>query len=441
MIHSPGTNSSRRIGHRAALACLILFLCQCRDRPASTVSGSIIADLERLACSTPPTAEQVRPYDEGLVFQSYRVKKVLQGSLPAETIQIAHWAVIDGESQEIDDDLGESVQLELLPFSKVPGVDDLFQANDLDDFTAPQFIEVQPPGQPVASGFRYQYGGPISKQMRLFWELKDQLRLIAIGNSRTGVGVATEAFFQPQNGLTPVALNLAPPGSDLELQNLLVENYVLPLPKLEWVIWGICPRYFNRHRRDNDRLRPFLESHGYRYDRENASEIWLPSAQQEVTLAEVRAICPPGTDCYGATLREDGESPNPELPGDAETLKNAFSIVRFAWDQDMWQAFEQQVKALQARGTKVLLFIPPTHPFCINTQASDPDSSGPEHHAQVVDKLKKLTTDLDNVWFEDFHRAGHHDFTPEDFSDVGHLDQSGAQKLTLRLAQQIHATP
>jgi hypothetical protein len=425
---------------------IAILLCHCTKQSEAThpptpfIDGTISVEVERLGYSKPPTVEQVSPYNEALVFHSYRVKNVFGGKLSDETIQVGHWAIIDGKSRAIASNKGQTTRLEILPIEKVPGANDLFHANELDDLYSSQYIEVLPPDQPVVSSFRYQYGGPISKQMRLYWELKDQLRLIAIGNSRTSVGVATEAFLQPQNKLTPLALNLAPPGSNLELQQLLVTDYLQDLPSLEWVLWGLSPRYFNKHRPPNARLQDFVESHGYRHDQQQARDYKKGWAKQtDRSLSLIAELNLPTATSYGATIRDDVAPLNPKNHHDAELLKKAFSRVRFEWDEEQWSRFQKVIHTMHQRGLRILLFIPPTHPFCAEYHASDPDGTGPEHHSLVVKKLTELDHELGRVWFEDFHKAGHHSFPPEDFSDVGHLDRSGAMKLTKSLVKIVQS--
>jgi hypothetical protein len=403
------------------------------------VPKALIVSLERLATSKPPTLEQVQPYEEGLVFHSYAVKKVLFGELQASTIQLGHWAVVDGQAQPINEKLGQLIEVEILPIKNVPGADDLFQSNDLADFDSPQFIEVPPASQPVATGFRFHYGGPISKPMRLYWEMRDQLRLVAMGNSRTGVGVLTGQFFPEINAQTPVSLNLSPPGSNVELQALLLKQYVLPLPQLQWVVWGVCPRYFNQSRRDSDRLELFTESHGYHFDQDNHDELWpILTRNAPLTVADAEELCPPSTDVYGATPRPDGKSPILTDPAARKKFLDYFSIVRFKWDQPQWDLFESTTRALDQKGIRVLLFTPPTHPLAREGKACDPDGSGREHDALVMDRLRQLDEQLSHVWFQDIHQAGHHDFTEDDFSDAGHLDHSGAHRLTQHLVAKVH---
>ncbi len=418
----------------------VIGFAACGDPPAPAFPKALIVKLERLAVSHPPDVAKVQPYDEGLVFHSYAVREVLHGELREPRIQLGHWAVVDGVAQPVDADLGEVIQVEILPIKKVPGAGDLYQANDLDDFDSPQYVEVPPASRPVATGFRNHYGGPISKQMTLYWALRDQLNLVALGNSRTGVGVLTGRFFPEANAQTPVALNLAPPGSNAELQSLLVRDYVLPLPHLEWVVWGVCPRYFNKKRRDNDRLELFTESHGRHYDLENHDELWpIRVRNAPLTVADTEELCPAGTDIYGATPRADGHSPQLADPAARAKFLGNFSIVRFDWDQQQWDLFVDAVNALDRKGIRVLLFTPPTHPLAREGKACDPDGSGREHDALVISRLRELDQKLPNLWFEDIHRAGHHEFPEEDFSDAGHLDLSGAERLTDRLVGLVNA--
>ena len=431
-----------RVACRSLFVCLFLIgLSACWKSDSGPVfSKAAVVRLERLAVSKPPAVAQVQPYDEGLVFHSYAVKEVVHGELPAARVQLGHWAVVDGVAQEVDMELGKVIEVEVLPLEKVPGARDLYQANELDDYDSPLYVEVPPASRPVATGFRNHYGGAFSKQMTLYWPLREQLRLVVLGNSRAGVGVLTGRFFPEINAQTPVALNLSPPGSNIELQSLLVKDYVLPLPNLEWVVWGVCPRYFNQDRRESDRMDLFTESHGRRFDLENHDELWpIRTRNAPLTVAEVEKFCPGGTDIYGATPREDGHSPQLADPAARRKFLDFFSIVRFDWDQAQWDLFQQSVEALDRKGVRVLLFTLPTHPLAREGRACDPDGSGREHEAMVMEKLQALDRRLPNLWFEDIHRAGHHDFSEEDFSDAGHLDRSGAERLTGKLVSLVDA--
>jgi hypothetical protein len=221
----------------------------------------------------------------------------------------------------------------------------------------------------------------------------------------------------------------------MELQSIIAKDYLLPLPKLEWIVWGVCPRYFNTKRRDSDRHQLFTQSHGRRYDLQNQDELWpILTDNEPRTLAEIEKICPAGTDPYGATPRPDGESPDVSTPeARAQFLHAFYDIVRFKWDQAQWDLFVETVTALDQKGIRILLFTPPTHPLGREGKACDPDGLSAEHDAFVVGKLRALADQLPNVFFEDIHRAGHNNFPPEDFSDAGHLDHSGAARLTAQL--------
>lgn len=420
---------------RPLLLWVICLLTSCGKDEPPTHPKAVRVELRRLASSSVPSPSQVVPYEEALVFHSYEVRKVLHGELSDTRIQVGHWAVVDGEAQPVSTEHDQIVHADILAIQRVPGADDLYQSNDLTDFDSPQFVELPPATQPVASGFRNHYGGSLSKQMTLYWKLRNQLELVAVGNSRTGVGVLTKHFFPTVNATTPIALNVSPPGSNLELQTLLLKEYIEPLPRLRWVVWGICPRYFNHHRRDNDRLEDFAASHGRQYDLDHWDELWPVHTQAEwIDLADLAALKLSHVDSWGATPRDDGFSPH--ISGDGRTkFLQFFDIIRFSWDQSQWDSLEERVVALQQRGIKVLLFTPPYHPLAMEGRASDPDGSGRDNETFVVTKLRALADRLDHVWFEDVHQKGHHGLKNDDFSDAGHLDLSGAEKLTARLVE------
>ncbi|HIA65925.1 TPA: hypothetical protein EYN98_07655 [Candidatus Poribacteria bacterium] len=89
---------------------------------------------------------------------------------------------------------------------------------------------------------RYDYNCTLSDTMPAFWLLKDQLKLVVLGDSRGEKGVLAKLFFGQENHTTPMAYNLSVSGAPLELQETVVNKYLLKLPKLEWVVYQVSPR-------------------------------------------------------------------------------------------------------------------------------------------------------------------------------------------------------
>ncbi len=69
---------------------------------------------------------------------------------------------------------------------------------------------------------RYDYDSIFSEKMPVFWRIKDQLKLVSLGDSRGEAGVRAEMFYGEENRKTPVAYNLAISGGPLEFQEIVV---------------------------------------------------------------------------------------------------------------------------------------------------------------------------------------------------------------------------
>ena len=97
------------------------------------------------------------------------------------------------------------------------------------------------------------------------------------------------SFFGQENRTTPMAYNLSVSGAPLELQETVVNKYLLKLPKLEWVVYQASPRVVNIHH-ENSTNKRLLRSRGFAFDRANSDTLWQPSKRQNVTVLELTSI-------------------------------------------------------------------------------------------------------------------------------------------------------
>ncbi|WP_256200485.1 hypothetical protein [Verrucomicrobium spinosum] len=223
---------------------LLALLMGCREKKSvERVPG---ADLQvvatRVALSKKKLPADILPYDDALVWHEYAVKKVIYGVCDVPKIRVAHWCVVAAKEVPVNEKLEEEVTLNLRPFADKQELQDVSQSDDLDvTEDLPQYLDMTPlpKGKEAPLVLREDYGGFFSEQMRLYWKLRPQLRVVAMGNSLVTKGISTRMFYRQINQGTPVALNLAPAGANNAMQCLVVREYVLPLPKLEWVVWGV----------------------------------------------------------------------------------------------------------------------------------------------------------------------------------------------------------
>src|SRR5688572_21140352 len=189
----------------AAVFCLmaITFLLTACNKRQEAVNPEIQVELERIAASRAKTPQDIQPYDEAFAWHEYRVKRVLSGKLDAETIRVAHWTVVAARSVEVSAKSGEVVTLKVVPFESLKGLEDVAASDDL-DFAAehPRFLDLS---QSLAqatppAAIRFDYRGNVSDQMRLYWKLRGQLRVVAMGNSQATKGVNCRVIMGEDSG-------------------------------------------------------------------------------------------------------------------------------------------------------------------------------------------------------------------------------------------------
>jgi hypothetical protein len=347
--------------------------------------------------------------------------------------------VLAAKAVPVSTKAGEVVKLKLAPFDSTPGVKNLHQSDTLDSefdaasLTAPRFLDVTPrPGQATpATLARYDYRGNVSEQMRLYWKLRGQLRVVAMGNSHATKGVNARSIMDNDNWAHPAMLNMAPAGSTNDQQCLMLREYVLQLPKLEWLLWVVSPRNFNAERIDDDRkYKEFIASPGWLYDQQHRSEFWpVPETQTRVTTDELRKeMGPMGLDLWGSLVIAKCL-----LPDDAEERRKVVheqcSEVEFTWNDQAFAKFRDTARAFTAKGVKVLIFTTPLHPLTKDTPAADPDGTSHEGFREMVRHMEEFAKETPGLWFRDFHKDGAHDFPAEEFYDVDHINRKGTDRL------------
>ncbi|HSI65092.1 MAG TPA: hypothetical protein VLE43_18340 [Candidatus Saccharimonadia bacterium] len=415
---------------------IILLMPSCNKRQQAQ-NPEIQVEVERVAASKAKTPEDVRPYDEALAWHEYKVKRVLSGKLEAPVIRVAHWTVIAAKSVPLSDKPGEVLTLKVVPFESVEDIKDIAASDDL-DITAeepPRFLDLSQSlaQERTPSVVRMDYRGNVSDQMQLYWRLRGQLRIVAMGNSHATKGVCPREFLGQENWTTPLMLNMAPAGGNNRLQCLMIKEYIAPLPKLEWVMWVVSARTFNAERRDERKYEEFTASAGWLYDQKNKATLWpAPIPEKLVTSTELEALNITGCDEWGWEGRKQSNLPT-SLDEQRQQILKQCDSERFKWSEDIFAEFKATAQALAKNGVKVLLFTTPLHPYTKDANASDPDGTTHEGFQEVVQHMQKLDAETPGLWFQDFHKDGAHAFPPAEFYDVDHLNRAG----TARLAELI----
>ena len=424
----------------------MFFLAGCDRAEPESQEFTVIAT--EVATSSVPTMDQIAPYDEALTTSEYQVRERLDGPEsapePGDKLRVAHWAIVDGKGQPPPASEDQVRKMDLVPLLSIPGLDQVYRRDDLPFDPGKQlYLDLSQslalPEEPAL--VRYDYDGPVSRRMQNYWMTRHQLRLAVIGNSHAGVGVNPRRFFQPENESIPVALSLCVPGSGLPLQKRMVTEYLLELPRIEWIVWGVSPRIFNRNHAIDRRDEIFQSSPGYAFDRENHPRLW--PVNQDSPTVEAKAIREAigGIDIWGWSAAEKREYPVPLTVEDEEKILSHCKEARFHWNEEAWTAFAETVQVISGRGIRLLLFTPPCHPLVRKGETSDFDGTGHQDYRRIVTRLQDLAETHPGVLFLDIHQGGNHSFTHEDFSNPDHLHTKGAEKLTRQLAEAVASVP
>ena len=417
-----------------------LFFAQPKQEPVETPEIVIIGELIN---STPqPTLSDIAPYDEALVVYEWQVKKVVNGELESDKVRVAHWAFLEEKQQKPVAKDGDQTEFTIVPIESVPGLQSVTKVDTLPlDLKSPLYLDLsQSLSTDITPGpIRSDYRGNISKRMRSFWFLRDQLRLVVLGNSHALAGVNTRMFYLPENETTPQALNISSPGCEMAMQCLMAEEYAANLPNLEWVIWGTSPRIFNGRNAFDRKLEIFNASPGRKYDVKNRKTLWQPDKQTEPTIFTVSDHKKQlgFKDCWGWADYKKRSLPTPITNEAKEEMLGQCAYDRFKEDEELWAQFEASLTTVTNKGINVLLFTPPFHPVVAEATNADPDGTGHEAYKNIVARLNSIAESNPRVVFKDIHQGGKHEFGDSMFADIDHLLPSGAEKLTLILKEVI----
>ena len=397
------------------------------------MSDPIRLKVKLLAKSKIPTLSDIAPYREALVFYEYSVKKRLEGEFEGKKLRVAHWAIYDNQPQKIGKaKVGSSHTLDLYPYQQFGEFESLYTSDTLAlDAEIPLYHDV---GQKILENRtieeRYDYDSIFSEKMPIFWRIKDQLKLVSLGDSRGAAGIRAELFYGAENRKTPVAYNLAISGGPVEFQEIVVDKYLVKMPSLAWVVYQMSPRAVNRYF-EHSADRELLKSRGFAFDRKHAETLWQKSDGQKNkrTVAEITSV--PHVSEYW-NERPWGWKFKAEVWQHPETKKfeREWEISKKRWDR-----LTSMIAALNERNVKMLLYLSPLHPIMRDQPVVDDDGTTQKGYRELVDRLKQLEAEFPNFVFVDLLKGGNHDFLPEMFKDLDHLNALGATKLTQTLEE------
>lgn len=406
-------------------------------QPAGKNSPPIVLDVELLEKAATPTLAQIKPYSEALAVYRYRVLAVVKGELKPTEIGVTHWVIYRNEFQPITrTPLGKRLRLEVRPFEEVRGSVQTVYRGELPRMVDNLYHDVaQQIVMPASERGRGGYGVDLTGLMPLFFKLKDQLKLVVLGDCQGWFANKAELYYGEENRRTPVSLNMGQQRSGLPFQKLLVENYLVHLPKLEWVVLTWNPRFVNANWGEHGiKGKAFASSPGFKYDQERAAEVWKPNGNgQPLTVQDIQANPELAKIWNGRPWGWINLGPS-HNSAKAEVLGNQRKLGLYRFVPERWALFESIVKMLADRKVRLLAFTTPVHPETANQPVKDKTGvDAPGYQAQVV-KMKELEKQYpEYFFFYDLNNMGNNGLEDSDFGNIDHVSGPGAQKVSERV--------
>jgi hypothetical protein len=209
---------------------------------------------------------------------------------------------------------------------------------------------------------------------------------------------------------------------------LLCEDYFVHGPKMEWVVYGVSTRVFNRYYRSGDNEDNVNESSVYREDKAR----WATLGDVGSELVPFRDVDTDGDSPWGFD-GEDGVDDDLSDEDDREDAIDDLRKGRYKFDLKRLEMFESMIQALAKHNIRLLAFTPLIHPVSIGQPCTDDDGTTREAYDEFVAKMNALDKKYPNFHFLDVNKKGEHGFEHECFNDLDHLNTRGAKKLSLML--------
>lgn len=225
-----------------------------------------------------------------------------------------------------------------------------------------------------------------------------------------------------------MAMNFSEPGSGLGRCKAIIEDYLQLAPNLEWVVYGISPRIFNKYY-DSWGADSIKGGTAYRSDRMGWG-VWKQKVTELVPASDPEL----GRDHHiGYEVADGVGNDDFEDEDDKRDARKSLRRGRYEFDAKRINAFESMIQVLEKRNVKLLAFTPPIHPVSAGQPCADDDGTTREAYDELVAKMKAFEKKYPNFYFVDVNNKGRHKLAGTDFDNMDHLNNQGGKKLTLML--------
>jgi hypothetical protein len=428
---------------------------------SSTQAPDAVVEAKLLAKSPTPTPDtdfDVFVYREGLVIYQYQVLKVTQGSLDAKKILVAHWGLKRDLVQPVTKtEVGATVILSLIPFDKGDKLSTVYRSDAVKDTASPRYYDVgQKLELPPDEQGRWNYGIEVGRAMRQFHFLKNQLKLVVLGDCQGWFSVRTRLYFPEENMKTPVGLCMTSERSCLTLYETLVTDYLVRLPKLEWVVFAWQTRWLNGQAKwsgfgtKND---AFKSSPGYKYDMANAERVFRPIDHAPITIEHILAN-PEVADAWrkaawGEMSFRDKEKtiddlltydlstrPKPVDYSAGRTEEQRKANPQYSAERNA--QWERIVKILMDRKIRVLVYTLPVNASFATSNKKDKNGTTVETYGDEQYVMRQLEEKYKGYFFFfDINNGGNSGLTAKETGTPDHNSIDGAIKVTAMANQFI----
>ncbi len=263
-------------------------------------------------------------------------------------------------------------------------------------------------------------------KMRMFWESKDSLELIAIGSSRTERGVA------PLWINSYKAFNFGYSGSELWGEIYLAENYVLNHAKNLKVLVMELPLDLQSNSPDFRNWMVFEQAPGYIYDKNHdfwkngLPENFLPYIVEFLEYTEEDQSSYVKTD--GWLVEECAGWKGYEIDNDSVLTEKTQGYY-----SDVMDSLDQFIEDTKDLGIKLVLVIFPQSPAYAQTGAFGRHGVQRSLAMETIKHYRDLEKKYNHLYIVDENKMGNHDYTDAMAADYDHLCIEGAARFSRKL--------
>lgn len=269
-------------------------------------------------------------------------------------------------------------------------------------------------------------------KMRMFWDMRDSLEVIAVGTSRT------ERGFDPARISKP-ALNFGYIDGNLWANLYLMDNYILPHSnKLKYLVVEIS--YDLIHSAKDKRMQKvFNQAPGYYYDRNH--NFWKDGVPQSFVRFVDANVYYTSEDSLkyvnttGLLMLEPGNwSDEPEIKYD--------TVVHAGWQKMYDQVVDSLtafIDSTQNKGFKIIGVVYPQSPAYAKTGSFGRHGVKRSLALKTAAYFDSLAQVYPHFIMMDENKFGAHDYSDDMANDCDHMSFVGAQHLSTRLDSLIKA--